>query len=48
MSAESPPPFVESNVKQWAEDLIDFLKRQQEATDNTLDDHETRITALEP
>ena len=42
------PPVPGNDWKQWAEQLRDYLQRLETQKQNTLDDHEERITALEP
>ena len=42
------PPTPGNDWKQWAEQLIDYLQRQNTELQNQIDDHEARIEALEP
>lgn len=45
---EAPPPHNRDDPNLWAEDLIDYLVRLVNDLQQQLDDHESRITTLEP
>lgn len=44
---ETPPPYL-GDGQQWAEEVSDYLLRELQRINETLDDLESRIEALEP